>query len=91
MAIRIQDHRETLQEIGLKHSVQIASHLSEIEQEADTILDQLTAIRAFAFQRDIEAAQESLVELTVALRHLVHHAEFVLPILEQQLDITDKD
>lgn len=91
MAVRIQDHREMLQEIGLKHSVQISSHLGEIEQEADTILDQLTAIRAFAFQRDTGAAQESLVELTVALRHLVHHAEFVLPILEQQLDITDKD
>jgi len=80
-----------LQEIGLQDPDQVASHLGEIEQEADIILDQLTATRAFASQGDAEAAQESLVELTIALRHLIHHAEFVLPLLERQLDLDNDD
>lgn len=66
-------------------------HLSEIEQEANAVLDQLTTVRAFAYQGDQEAVQESLVELATALRHLTHHAGEALPLLEEQLGIADEE
>lgn len=92
MTVRIrEDSAALLQGVGIKGAYQIASHLGEIEQEADVILDRLTAIRAFAYQGDAGAVQESLTELTVALRHLTHHAEVVLPLLEEQLGIADEE
>jgi hypothetical protein len=65
----------------------LAAHLSEIEGEAESLLDLLTTIRAHAHHDDAGATQEALAELVIALEHLVHHAQAALPALQQGLDI----
>lgn len=77
-----------LEGIGIDKNVALqAMHLSEIEQEADNVLDLLTSLRAHAHHQDVVAGQETLAELTIALEHLFHHVQEVLPGLQEQLDL----
>ncbi len=92
MVVGVRDRAaELLRQVGLQETDLLAAHLDEIEEEANVVLDQLTAVRAFAYQGEQQAAQESLVELTIALRHLMHHAGELLPSLEAQLGIADEE
>jgi len=65
----------------------LASHLSEIEAEAETLLDLLATVRAHARQDNVDGTQAALAELVIALEHLLHHAQAALPALQQGLDI----
>ncbi len=65
----------------------LAAHLSEIESEAEALLDLLTTVRAHARRDDTEATQEALAELVIALEHLLHHAQAALPGLQTGLDL----
>lgn len=65
----------------------LSMHLSELEEEARNILELLTVLRAHAWREDIEAGQETLAELTIAVEHLQGHVEHALPILQEQLDL----
>lgn len=77
-----------LETIGIDDNITLlAMHLSEIEGEANNILDLLTSLRAHAYRKDVEAGQESLAELTIALEHLLHHAQEALPDLQRQLSL----
>ncbi|MGH2541933.1 MAG: hypothetical protein ACRDIB_04000 [Ardenticatenaceae bacterium] len=64
-------------------------HLSEIEEEIGNIFELLTALRVRARCNLAEEGQDTLVELTIALEHLTHHAQEALPILNKQLDLDD--
>jgi len=87
------DLATVLTQVGLDEDPSmVGMHLSEIEEEADNVLDLLTVVRTYAHTGDAEAGQVTLAELTVALGHLLHHAQEVLPLLEKQLDIyVDED
>jgi len=65
----------------------VAMHLSEIEEEAENVLELLTVLRNDARHRDQTQAQETAAELTIALEHLEHHVSELLPRLQQQLEI----
>jgi hypothetical protein len=65
----------------------LVMHLSEIEQEAETVLDLLTVSRSHAYRGDSLSTQETLAELTIALEHLLHHVSEALPNLQKELDI----
>jgi hypothetical protein len=45
-----------------------AMHLSEIEEEANNVLDLLTTLRSHAYRQDVAAGQESLAELRIILQ-----------------------
>jgi hypothetical protein len=79
---------ETLAQIGLTEApAMLGMHLTEIEDEADTLLDLLILVRTHARTGDALAGQLVLVELVTALEHLMHHAQEALPALQQQLEI----
>jgi hypothetical protein len=65
----------------------LAMHLSEIEEEAENVLELLTVLRNDARHRDQNQAQETAAELTIALEHLEHHVRELLPRLQQHLEI----
>ena len=84
---RLQD---LLKRAGLSSETNsVAMHLTEIEEEAVTFLDQLTTFRAHARHEDPAAAQEALVEISLALQHLADHIQTVTPILDEELGIND--
>jgi hypothetical protein len=62
-------------------------HLSEIEEEAENVLELLIVLRNNAHHRDQAQAQETAAELTIALEHLEHHVRELLPRLQQHLEI----
>jgi hypothetical protein len=49
----------------------------------------LTVFRAHARHQDSDAAQEALVEISLALQHVADHIRAVTPILDRELDIDD--
>ena len=65
----------------------LTMHFSEIEQEAEDILDLFTVLRSHAYRSDSEATQEALAELSITLEHSLHHIRESLPLIQQQLDI----
>jgi len=73
-------------ELDEKQSL-ISMHLSEIETEAEKMLELLTVARSHAFRNDTESTQETLAELVISLEHLSHHVNHVLPELQRCLDI----
>ncbi|MEW5958327.1 MAG: hypothetical protein AB1801_11415 [Chloroflexota bacterium] len=88
--------REKLQDlltsVGLSDRADlVAMHLTEIEEEGVNFLDQLTAFRAHARHRDSVAAQETMVEISVALQHLADHIQAVTSILDRELGIDDEE
>ncbi len=84
------DLDEALTQIGLDEEPRmLGMHLSEIEEEADHLLDLLTTVRVYARTGDTEAGQATLAELTLALGHLFRHAREALPLLEKQLDLEE--
>ena len=91
--LTIEDVRPlNLEKIGINGEVSLLTmHLTEIEEEADNVLDLLTLTRAHAHRSDAVAGQEALVELSVALEHLLHHAQEAVPALQRELDIEDDD
>ncbi len=91
MAMQLRDEMKlALETLGLQEEASLTGmHLSEIEEEADSVLDLLITIRAQARQHDIETGNDTLAELTVALDHLLHHVQEVLPGLHKQLDLED--
>lgn len=64
-----------------------AMHLQEIENEAENVLELLTVLRTDSYRADANSAQETAAELTIALEHLQHHIQELLPSLQKQLDI----
>ena len=86
---RLQD---LLERAGLSTETNpMAMHLTEIEEEAVNFLDQLTAFRAHARHADPAAAQEALVEISLALQHMGDHIQAVTPVLDHELGIDDND
>ncbi len=86
---RIEDEMQAvLTAVGLamKNGL-LATHLSEIEDEARNILELLTTLRAHAWREDENAGQETLAELTISLEHLQGHVQHAIPILQEQLDL----
>lgn len=73
-------------EIDEKQSL-ISMHLSEIETEAEKMLELLTVARSHAFRNDTEATQETLAELVISLEHLSHHVNHALPELQHCLEL----
>ncbi len=65
----------------------LAMHLSEIEEEAENVLELLTVLRSNAHHRDTVQAQDTAAELTIALEHLEHHVRELLPPLQGLLEI----
>lgn len=64
-----------------------ALHFSEMETEAENVLDLLTVLRTHTYQADGDGAQETAAELVIALEHLQHHVQALLPQLQQQLHL----
>jgi hypothetical protein len=64
-----------------------AVHLQEIEGEAENVLELLTVLRTDTYRNDETAAQETAAELTIALEHLQHHIQELLPSLQKPLDL----
>jgi len=62
-------------------------HLQEIESEAENLLELLTVLRTDTYRSDAAAAQETAAELTIALEHLQHHIQELLPTLQKTLDL----
>jgi len=93
VAYEVKDRlRESLERVGLSTETNLmAMHLSEIEEEAVNFLDQLTAFRAHARHADPAAAQEALVEVSLALQHMADHIQAVTPSLDRELGIDDND
>ena len=86
---RLQD---LLERAGLSTEINpMAMHLTEIEEEAVNFLDQLTAFRAHARHADPAAAQEALVEISLALQHMGDHIQAVTPVLDHELGIDDNE
>jgi septation ring formation regulator EzrA len=88
--------REQLQELliqaGLPAEAHLmAMHLTEIEEETNNFLDQLTAFRAHARHEDPVAAQEALVEISLALQHIADHLQAVTPMLDRELGVGEDD
>lgn len=65
----------------------LAMHFSEVEEEAENILELLTVLRNNARHEDQQQAQETAAELTIALEHLTHHVNELLPRLQEKLEI----
>jgi hypothetical protein len=81
---------DLLHRAGLPADPELAAmHLAEIEPEAGNSLDQLTAFRALARSDEPASAQEALVEVSLALQHLAHHARAVTPMLDEALGIAE--
>lgn len=77
-----------IKSIGFTENVPLlATHLDEIGEESENILELLAVLRADAHRNDTEHAQESAAELTIALEHLLHHIQSLLPSMQQQLDL----
>jgi len=66
-------------------------HLAEIGEEADNVLDLLICLRVEGRNNDAEGGSSTLIELTLALEHLLHHAQEVLPSLQKQLDFEPEE
>lgn len=82
--------QDLLAQVGLPNQANLtAMHLLEIEEETVNFLEQLTAFRAHARHQDPVAAQEALVEISLALQHMADHIQAVTPILDHALDIND--
>ena len=65
----------------------IAMPFSEIETEAENVLELLTVLRSNTHQGDRAEAQDTAAELTVALEHLHHHMGELLLRLQGLLEI----
>jgi hypothetical protein len=87
-----QQLQDLLAQAGLPTEANLtAMHLSEIEAETINFLDQLTTFRVHARHQDAIAAQEALVEISLALQHLADHIQAVTPILDGALGIGEDD
>ena len=91
MLLKTRDDLDSvLSQVGLNEEPKmLGMHLSEIEAEADNILDLLIVVRSYARAGDGETGQETLAELTIALEHLLHHAKEAVPMLQKQLDLEE--
>ena len=65
----------------------MAMHVGEFEEEAENVLQLLTLMRAAARQEDTIGAQDSAAELVIALEHLAHHLNELLPTLRTKMDL----
>ena len=65
----------------------MAMHFGEFEAEAENVLQLLTVMRAAARQQDAASAQDTAAELVIALEHLAHHLNGLLPPLRAKLDL----
>ncbi|HRQ41032.1 MAG TPA: hypothetical protein PLD25_24210 [Chloroflexota bacterium] len=80
--------QEVSQLLGLQEQAGLAAmHLQEIESEAEKLLELLTVLRTDSYRADASGAQETAAELTIALEHLQHHIQQLLPVLQKQLDL----
>ena len=89
MAVEVRDELSLALKIGgfSADTASLPMHLSEIEEEASTVLDLFTVLRSHAHRGDASATQETLAELAIALEHLLHHVNEALPGLQKELDI----
>lgn len=60
-----------------------AMHLQEIESEAENVLELLAVLRAATYRTDAVSVEETVAELTIALEHLQHHIQELLPSLQK--------
>jgi hypothetical protein len=65
----------------------MAMHVGEFEEEAENVLQLLTIMRAAARQEDTAGTQDTAAELVIALEHLSHHLNELLPALRARLDL----
>ena len=65
----------------------MAMHFGEFEEEAENVRRLLTVMRAAARQGDAAGAQDAAAELVIALEHLAHHLNELLPSLRAKLDL----
>jgi hypothetical protein len=65
----------------------MAMHFGEFEEEAENVLQLLTVMRAAARQEDAAGTQDAAAELVIALEHLSHHLNDLLPPLRARLDL----
>jgi len=65
----------------------LAMHAGEFEQEAENVLQLLTVMRALARQEDSAGTQDTAAELVIALEHLAHHLNELLPALRARLEL----
>lgn len=80
--------QEVSQLLNLSKQADLTSmHLQEIESEAENVLELLTVLRTDSYRADAGDAQETAAELTIALEHLQHHIQQLLPVLQKQLDL----
>lgn len=91
--VRTLDELKTaLETLGFSKDANLnGMHLAEIEEEASNVLDLIISVRVHARHNDLEWGQEAVVNLTLALEHLHHHVQEVLPSLQKQLDVDDED
>lgn len=65
----------------------MAMHVGEFEEEAENVLQLLAVLRAAARQDDATGAQDAAAELVIAMEHLSHHLNELLPPLRARLDL----
>ncbi len=83
---------DMLAQAGLpKQANLVAMHLTEIEEETVNFLDNLTAFRYCARHQNSIAAQEAMVEVSLALQHIADHIRAAVPILDGELEIDEDD
>ncbi|MCP4418294.1 MAG: hypothetical protein GY805_16860 [Chloroflexi bacterium] len=80
--------QEVCQLLGMKEQPSLSiMHIQEIESEAENVLELLTVLRTDSYRDDAAAAQETAAELTIALEHLQHHIQELLPTVQKTLDL----
>lgn len=74
--------------IGFEQDADLmAMHFAEFEVEAENVLELLTVLRSDARNNDPTSAQDTAAELVIALEHLAHHLNGLLPPLQTHLDL----
>ena len=83
---------DMLAQAGLPNQANlVAMRLTEIVEETVNFLDHLTAFRAYARHQNSIAAQEAMVEISLALQHIADHIQAAVPILDGELGIDEDD
>ena len=81
-----------LKQVGFQSSDDmIAVHLSELEEEANHLLDLLLEFRAWARQGETDLAEKRLAEIYASLLHLSDHAQAAAPLLQAQLESDENE
>ena len=69
----------------------LAMHMAEIAEELHNLTSLMGDLHLQAANQNSDDAQDTLVDITLSLEHLVHHAQYAIPEIEIQLDIRDEN